>query len=1197
MIDRELLLNDTKALVADLVEDLRVRTDEVDEIRDHVRGQYREARDAGRTDRSFEEWREDLLAQVGVGWVLATVFVRFCEDNRLYDTPLLSGPGGRRDLAGDHRADWLAEHPAAGDREWLSEVFERYRVIPATGELFGDHNPLWQFGPSDDGAGQIVELWRGLDPQTGELRHDFADPDLDTRFLGDLYQDLSEHAKETFALLQTPEFVEAFILERTLDPAIEAFGLDEVRMVDPTCGSGHFLLGAFDRIFALWREREPGTPVRDLVQRTLDAVHGVDINPFAAEIARFRLLVAALKTASIAELADAPAFKLNIAVGDSLIHGRLSGELFSAADVASPALRHRYPTEDEALANEILESGCYHAVVGNPPYINVKDPAMSDLYRSLYASCYRQYSLVVPFMERFFDLAVAANGGTPGGFVGAITANTFMKRQFGRKFVEEWLPERDLTHVIDTAGAYIPGHGTPTVILFGRAQRPESATVRTVLGIRGEPGTPQDPAAGKVWISITTLVGQPGSENEYVSVEDAPRERFERHPWSLQGGAAPEVNAAIMDAAVNTLDELSELIGYTGQTNADPVFIARPGAHQRFGVESEVITELIRGEMIRDWAVNPEEEVVLPYDVEVERLIDLSDHPGLARRMWPYRTPLGNRRTFSKQSYFQEGRPWWEWHQVSLERILSYSILFAFVATHNHFYLSRGGKVTKQSALLVKLKGQATEDAHIELLGLLNSSAACFWMKQVFHNKGSTIDTRGARQTTIPFEDFYEFDGTKMKQFPIPANAPLDRARELDQLAQRLSRSLPPAIVEDAAPNAERFAEARKRVDALRARMVAVQEELDWECYRLYGLTDEELTAPPDQVPDVNKGERAFEMVLGRKMAAGEFESTWFERHGSTPITELPGHWPEAYQRIVERRMALIESDRSIRLLEKPEHKRRWNWDSWEELQEEALRKWMLDRLESEELWSQPELMTTARLADRVRGSEEFLEAARLYTGRVDTDLSKLMTSLVRDEAVPFFVGHRFNASGLRRRSEWERVWELQRQEDAIDARRELPEDHPDHLSAAEADRLKEEKGLDQIPVPPKYRKSDYSDNTSYRLRGNLDVPQERFILYPGTRKGADTTPVIGWAGWSHLERAKALSGHYAARKDQGAEAPELVALLAGLQELVPWLLQWHNDLDPEYGQRMGEFFASFVETETRALGRTVEDLKTWTPD
>ena len=121
--------------------------------------------------------------------------------------------------------------------------------------------------------------------------------------------------------------------------------------------------------------------------------------------------------------------------------------------------------------------------------------------------------------------------------------------------------------------------------------------------------------------------------------------------------------------------------------------------------------------------------------------------------------------------------------------------------------------------------------------------------------------------------------------------------------------------------------------------------------------------------------------------------------------------------------------------------------------------------------------------------------------------------------------------------------------------------------------------------------------STYWRLRGKLDVPKERFILYPNTRLGSDSTPVVGWAGWDHLGQARALAGHYSARKDEGAEAPELIALLAGLQEIVPWLLQWHNDLDPTFGQRMGDFFSSFTASEARIHGVTVQDLETWTPE
>lgn len=52
--------------------------------------------------------------------------------------------------------------------------------------------------------------------------------------------------------------------------------------------------------------------------------------------------------------------------------------------------------------------------------------------------------------------------------VGQITSNSFMKREFGVPLIEDFLAGKDLRLVADTSGAYIPGHGTPTVIIVGR---------------------------------------------------------------------------------------------------------------------------------------------------------------------------------------------------------------------------------------------------------------------------------------------------------------------------------------------------------------------------------------------------------------------------------------------------------------------------------------------------------------------------------------------------------------------------------------------------------------------------------------------------------------------------------------------------------------------------------------------------------
>jgi hypothetical protein len=137
----------------------------------------------------------------------------------------------------------------------------------------------------------------------------------------------------------------------------------------------------------------------------------------------------------------------------------------------------------------------------------------------------------------------------------------------------------------------------------------------------------------------------------------------------------------------------------------------------------------------------------------------------------------------------------------------------------------------------------------------------------------------------------------------------------------------------------------------------------------------------------------------------------------------------------------------------------------------------------------------------------------------------------------------------------------------------------------------KKEAGLDKIPVPPKYAKGDFRDTVTWNLRGKLDVPKERFILYPDTRVGADTSLVVGWAGWDHLQQARVLAGLYTARSQDGAEVAELGRLLAGMWELVPWLKQWHNEPDPTYGERMGDFFESYVTAECGTLGLTTDDL------
>ncbi len=99
-------------------------------------------------------------------------------------------------------------------------------------------------------------------------------------------------------------------------------------------------------------------------------------------------------------------------------------------------------------------------------------------------------------------------------------------------------------------------------------------------------------------------------------------------------------------------------------------------------------------------------------------LMDLRKHWG--RFLWPNRRVLQSITGFGGQTRIDSGEPWWSWYRWVAERYRSpLSIAFAFVTTHNHFVLDRGGKVFNRSAPVIKLPEGASEEEHLALLGVL----------------------------------------------------------------------------------------------------------------------------------------------------------------------------------------------------------------------------------------------------------------------------------------------------------------------------------------------------------------------------------------------------------------------------------------------------------------------------------------------
>lgn len=1259
MISAAKLLSDLKRIVTALERHLRERCDEVPAINEALQAEHARAIKAKRTAQTFEEWRADAATQTAVAWVLSCVFVRFLEDNQLVDPPLLSGPGERLQRARDEAALYFKSKPNDSDREYLLHVFDKLAQLRGASEVFGKFNPVhdntnWM-GP-DFVRTQLLTFFQRINADTGALEHDFTDADWNTRFLGDLYQDLSEATRKKYALLQTPDFVEEFILDRTLDPALAEFGLvtnpefsklaeeqpnrqltsdDVFRMIDPACGSGHFLLGAFERVFAAWEKREPNINRGELAQRALLSIHGVDINPYAVAIAKFRLLLAAMRAANVKQLKNSPKFELNLACGDSLYHGRGQQQLTLGDDWTDES--HYFSTEDAKNLRRILKEGSFHAVVANPPYIAVTDTAANNAYRRLYRACKGKYALSVPFMQRIFRLAMNSDGDS--GFTGQITANSFMKREFGKNLVEEFFPTVDVNCVIDTQLAHIPGHATATAIIFGRARIPVANTIRIAAGLRREDSEPIPAKDGKVWQAIVTQIDVAGSESEFVSVADIQRESFHHHPLTLSGGGATRL-ITHLSSMETVLQDIADA-GVAVVTLDDEAFQVNHGTAKRLRIPSSFVREFITGDTVRDWGFINVEASIFPHDPE-----SLAPIPNsiVLTHLWPLRSNLNSRLWF-RQTMPERNMPWFAYGHISVKKFRRPdSVAFAFVATHNHFVPNRGSMVFNRSSPVLKFK-DVSYGNQTTAIGILNSSTVAYWTRQILFCKGGGGNGRGV--SAEAWERMLEFDSTKLKQLPWPPSRPQATPEHLRRLAAFEPEKLLQRTIRSFKRKPKRtFATVLlhevSEIEERHCQMIRLQEDLDWECYRLYGLLDEDLTCHFESF-GIQLGERAFEIVMARKMRDGELQTAWFERHRSTPITEIPQHWPDDYKRLVERRIEVIESDPNIALIEQPEYKRRWNTEPWDSQVQRALKSWLLDRLESyfdfdgrmkvvgsgqsavdsqnstgdsqlttDDFFPPPlaeiKLVSTPQLADVARADDQFREVAEVYLGKPDIEYETLVDQLVADECVPLLPVLRYKPSGLDKRTAWERTWELQRQEDAIDAR--INKDTAEHsadwkpqddngtgpLTTDQSEQLKKHL-IGDIPVPPKYKQADFLKSTFWKLRGKLDVPKERWVSFPFC-EGPDGSTVIAWAGYNHLQLTEAVANYCTWIREEvgGREDPRLVPLLASVQELLPWVKQWHNEIDPEFQTRAGDEFQGFLNSQLRDLGLEEKQLTEWQP-
>ena len=363
------------------------------------------------------------------------------------------------------------------------------------------------------------------------------------------------------------------------------------------------------------------------------------------------------------------------------------------------------------------------------------------------------------------------------------------------------------------------------------------------MGIRGEPSTPPTRRTGQVWSAILGADRLVGLREQLCQCS---RHRTRRPFTGTRGAlaaAAQRAEGTSRRRGEVTLGELVATIGCrrVSQARTTPILVGTATSSIDSGYQPRI--RCSRGRRRGPRLALSEPRALFPYGTRHWLPVAISECARGSQSALAVRTNLWSERELGADH--REARLA---HGGSGIRFLAttspgtpLSIAFAFVATHNHFVLDRGGKVFNHTAPVIKLPPSRRRTTTC-LLGLLNSSTACFWMKQVCHRKGQHWRYQARRNGTSLERHLVRVHWHRSSRVSCASvGEPVKLVRSMScQSARNAQDSLRSSrLAQRAASLTLKYAvEARRaRLESTRSRSDgALQEELDWESIRLFGL-------------------------------------------------------------------------------------------------------------------------------------------------------------------------------------------------------------------------------------------------------------------------------------------------------------------------------------------------------------------------
>jgi hypothetical protein len=675
--------------------------------------------------------------------------------------------------------------------------------------------------------------------------------------------------KKAGGVFYTPTYIVEYIVRNTVGRLLEGKtpkDADKITILDPACGSGSFLLGAYQLLLDWHRDwyvdhgkEKYATGKRPALYQGMGGewrlttaerkriltnnIFGVDIDPQAVETTKLSLLLKVLEGESEQTLSSQ--FKLfheralpdlgsNIKCGNSLI----GSDFYQGASGVLPMFG-----EEERLRINVFDwekefprifSGDYpgfDVVIGNPPYIRIQAlkewaPLEVEFYKQRYVSaCKGNYDIYVVFVEKGLSLL---NGK---GRLGYILPHKFFNAQYGE-------PLR---------GLISEGKHLAEVVHFGDRQVFSGATTYTCLMFLDKAGVEackfEKVENLDVW-RAARLENVPDPEPKIPAsiVGGIPINTIGPTEWNFTVGQGALLFEKLRQVPIRLGDIGHLFVGL--QTDADDVYIleeirrdngrvlcASKATGSQHWLEDEHLKPFLKGSLnIRRYALSDlTKRLIFPYEIKSGRSVLIGEKEYRLRYplTWKY-LEVNQKRLFSRN----KGKIGVEWYgyvykknhtMFGVRKLLVPSIAigscFAIDLEGKYYFVGSGGGGGGGYGITLR---DESKSLYLFVLGLLNSGLLNMYLKNVsttFRGGYLALNRQYIEQLPIRTIDFSD---------------PADKARHNRMVS----------LVESMLALHKRIAAANTGHEktALQRQIDAADRQIDQLVYELYGLTDDEIS-------------------------------------------------------------------------------------------------------------------------------------------------------------------------------------------------------------------------------------------------------------------------------------------------------------------------------------------------------------------